>query len=280
MSLIYCPECGQELSTEAVACPNCGRPNTVRPAAYPRVILADPEPRNDAVPKWVVFPVAILGVIVLFLLVYLFTADSSSDNANLAVKVNAGESRREARTTEPPPVSDPYPASGTSNLPMDSRTVNVPGSQVAPPQPAVGTVFIDAKVATRTGTGVPVRNVKFYLLDKDIETILSDAELEPIEGQTLAASFGMAIADSAKYAEFYRGALRALRDHIKYAGTTDSQGRAQLGSVKPDSYYLFGAARSGNGFAVWNSTVSVVGGDNRVELSPQPVTEMPGTFGE
>ncbi len=30
MSLISCPECGREISTEAVACPQCGHPN--RPA--------------------------------------------------------------------------------------------------------------------------------------------------------------------------------------------------------------------------------------------------------
>ena len=29
----------------------------------------------------------------------------------------------------------------------------------------------------------PVKNEKFYLLDKDLEMILSEAGLEPIEGQ-------------------------------------------------------------------------------------------------
>lgn len=274
MSLIYCPECGHEISNESVACPNCGRPNTVRQAAMkPRVIIESPRAEENSVPKWVIFPVIIFGALFLFLLFYVMTRDDTA-NSNLAVKVNSSEQRhttREAETAPSQPTTDVLP---------DSHTVNVPGSSVPAPVPTVGTVFIDARVATRTGTQQPVRNAKFYLLDKDIESILNDASLEPIDGQSLATSLGIAIADPAKYADFYRDATHALKEHIKYAGSTDAQGKAQLGSVKPDSYYLFGATRSGNGFAIWNSTVSVIPGDNQVNLAPQSVTEMPSTMSE
>jgi hypothetical protein len=70
--------------------------------------------------------------------------------------------------------------------------------------------------------------------------------------------------------------MSALREHIKYTGSTDGAGKAQLGSVKPDRYYLFGVARTGEGFAMWNSSVSVIAGDNAVNLTPQQLTEMPG----
>lgn len=284
MSLIYCPECGHEISNEAVACPNCGRPNTVRPVAVkPRVIIADPKPEESTIPKWVIFPAVIFGALFLFLLFYIISGRDDTANSNLARRVNSSSERRTSRSTDERPSTSSSGISTTDTQyvpPSESRTVSVPGSSVAAPQPTVGTVHIDAKVATRTGTQQPVKNAKFYLLDKDIESILGDAGLEPIDGQTLVSSLGISIADPAKYADFYRDAIRALKEHIKYAGSTDGQGKAQLGSVKPESYYLFGAVRSGNGFAMWNSTVSVIAGDNQVDLAPQSVTEMPNTLGE
>jgi hypothetical protein len=136
-------------------------------------------------------------------------------------------------------------------------------------------VLIEAKVATRNGSTQSARNTRFYLLDKDIETILSDADLEPLEGQSLANSLAIATADQARFGNFYRQAMTALKEHIKYTGSTDGAGKAQLGSVKPDMYYLFGVARTGEGFAMWNSSVSVIAGDNAVNLTPQQLTEMP-----
>ena len=91
----------------------------------------------------------------------------------------------------------------------------------------------------------------------------------------MSVSLAMAMADQSTHGDFYRKAMAALRDHIKYAGTTDAEGKAQLGSVKPDSYYLFGFTKSGNSFAMWNSTVSVIGGENNLNLAPQTLTEMP-----
>jgi hypothetical protein len=77
-----------------------------------------------------------------------------------------------------------------------------------------------------------------------------------------------------KYGEFHRDALRAIKDHIKYAGTTDGSGKAQLGGVEPNSYYLFGVTRSSRGFAVWSSPVSIIGGENLLNLSPMQLTEI------
>jgi hypothetical protein len=150
---------------------------------------------------------------------------------------------------------------------------NVPGSSGT--VPSSGTVRIDAKVATRNGSTQGARNTRFYLLDKSLDEILSDADLEPIEGQSLANSLALATADQARYAEFYQAAMRALKEHIRYTGSTDGAGKAQLGSVKPDMYYLFGVVRTGEGFAMWNSSVSVIAGDNAVNLSPAQLTQMP-----
>jgi hypothetical protein len=119
-----------------------------------------------------------------------------------------------------------------------------------------------------------VKNEKFYLLDKDLESILSEANLEPIEGQTLLNSFGLSVLYPERFGAFNRDALRAIKDHIKYAGTTDANGKAELGGIEPDSYYLFGITRSGRGFAIWSSPVSINAGQNALNLTPQRLTEM------
>ena len=58
MSLVYCPECGHEISQNAVACPNCGLPiqdpavvvenNPVVPP--PAVIRT----RKEGIPPWAI----------------------------------------------------------------------------------------------------------------------------------------------------------------------------------------------------------------------------------
>lgn len=284
MSLIYCPECGHEISTAAVACPSCGRPVSAKPAAVPRVVV-EKEARTDSIPPWVIAPVIILGVLVLFGLIYLFTASDDNANADLALNVNTRrtESARSPVTTTDttvpstsmPVSNDPPPP---SYPPTSSQSVQ--GSQIDVPQTTKGTVVIDAKVSSRTGSPQPVRNTRFYLLDKDVESILSDADLDPIEGQTMAASLALATADQASYSDFYRAAMQALKEHIKYAGSTDTTGKAELGSVEPDSYYLFGVVRTGEGFAMWSSPVSVIAGENAVNLTPQPLTQMPSRTSE
>lgn len=281
MSLIYCPECGHETSTAAVACPNCGRPISARPAAVPQVVV-ERQPKTDSIPPWVIAPVVILGVIVLFGLIYLLTAEDDS-NSNLAVNVNAGRDGEVARvpdrTNDTTAPASSMPAAEEPSTSYPTSPQNVPGSRVDPAQ-TKGTVVIDARISTRTGTSQPVRNTRFYLLDKDVESILGDADLDPIEGQTLSGSLALATADQRRYGEFYRLAMQALKEHIKYAGNTDTMGKAQLGSVEPDSYYLFGVARTGEGFAMWSSPVSVIAGENAVNLTPQPLTQMPSRSSE
>jgi len=104
--------------------------------------------------------------------------------------------------------------------------------------------------------------------------------VDPIEGNSLTGSLGLAAAMPDRYGDFQRRAMQALKSHIKYAGTTDSNGKAQLGGINPDSYYLFGVVRSGNGFAIWSSPVSIVPGDNVLDLTPQTITEIDRSSGE
>jgi hypothetical protein len=285
MALINCSECGHEVSTDAVACPNCGRPIAAPappPVVHRKVVVADAT-RDDGFPKWLIVPIVILGAIVVFLLVALMrnendTADSRNINVNVAQR-RASESRETSNSrvdTSPNEVSVPSSAT-TVSTPLASAPQTVPPAaqtEVATIPADRGSVTIDAKIATAAGAVQSVKNEKFYLLDEDLETILSDADLEPIEGQTLTNSFGLAVLYPDRYADFQRDALNAIKKHIKYSGTTDAAGKASMKDVKPDSYYLFGITKTRNGFAVWSSPVSITGGENKLNLSPARLNEM------
>lgn len=264
MALIYCPECGHEISTAAVACPNCGRPISANSAIEGRTA---PKRHDEGVPKWLFIPLAAVGAVIVIALLVLFSRNSEDANSNLRVGVN----------TQRP---DTPPINATATAPMANSQVSVPGSQVGVEvPPAKGTVTIDAKIAARNGPQ-PVKSERFYLLDKDVEAILNDASIEPIANQTLLNSFGLSVAYPDRYGDFNRRALAAIRPHIKYAGTTDVNGKATLGGVEPSGYYLFAVARSGNGFAVWSSPVSVIAGENALNLAPVTLTEIDLTSGE
>ena len=286
MSLIYCPECGHEVSNSAVACPNCGRPLATAPVVEKKVVVARPH-REGGFPPWMAIPIAAIGVLLLIVLWVAFARNNDDANSNLMVNVNTSRPNRPGVNT---PTSETTVGTATApstiTVPNDSQSVSVPGTQTgitsapsnmsggAPSMPTKGSVVINAKIATKNGQTQAVKNERFYLLDRDLETILSDARIDPIEGQTLLNSFGLSVMYPNRYGEFHTKAMAAIKDHIKYAGTTDGSGKAQLGGVQPDSYYLFGVTKSRDGFAVWSSPVSVIAGENLLNLSPQQLTEI------
>lgn len=273
MSLIYCPECGHEISSAAVACPNCGRPLSARPHVVEATPVVAPVERRDGVPSWVFIPLGIIGAVLLIVFFVVMSRNSEDDTSNLNVNVSA----RRQQTTASERANTDIPSTSVNVPPATSgQTVTVPGAQteVGSTTATRGSVVIDAKIAGRTGAPQPVKNEKFYLLDKDLESILSDARLEPIEGQTLVNSLGLSVLYPDRFDDFNRNALRAIKNHIKYAGTTDASGKAELGGVEPDSYYLFAVTRSGKGFAIWSSPVSIVAGQNALNLTPARLTEV------
>lgn len=261
------------------------------PVAAKRVVVASPVRREPGIPPWAFVPIGI-GAILLIFFAYLMLR-SSSDEGNTNVNVNlaarrTADSERESRTTTVPSTSTDVPVSTMPDTSMPatsvpSTTTTVPGSSAVPvaPAPVSGTVKITARISPpRSSSTQPVRGTKFYLLDRDLETILAEASVEPIEGNTLAASLGLAAVYPDRYAEFQRAAMRAIGRHVKYTGTTDSSGNANLTGVDPQQYYLFGITRVGRGFAMWDAPVSIIAGENVLNLSPQSVTEIPGATGE
>lgn len=232
--------------------------------------------RENGVPGWIFIPLGIIGAVLLIVFFVVMSRNNEDANSNLAVNVSARRSAANVERTSDIP-------SSTVTVPpaTETQTVTVPGSQTSVTSSALkGSVTIDAKIANRTGAPQPVKNEKVYLLDKDLEMILSEAGLQPIEGQTLMNSLGLSVLYPDRFDAFNRDALRAIKDHIKYAGTTDSNGKAELGGIEPNNYYLFAVTKSGRGFAIWSSPVAINPGQNALNLTPQQLTEMNVSPGE
>lgn len=282
MTLLHCPECAHEVSVEATACPNCGRPIGVQPlpVVVERKVIVSQVPRESSFPPWAIVPIVLLALVLLVVGVMVFRQSGEQANTNISVNL-AGkrpgtESSRETRTTTVPS-TESQPAS----IPP-SQTTTVPGTTTTVPNmppPNKGTVKLSAKVAPASGAPQAARGTRFYLLDKDVESILSEARIDPIEGNTLAASLGLAAVFPARYGQFQRAAMSAISKHVKYSGTTGSSGNADIKGIEPASYYLFAITRASGGFALWNQSVSVIAGDNVMNLSPQSITEVPDPNG-
>jgi hypothetical protein len=294
MSLVYCPECGHEISQNAVACPNCGLPIQAQEVVVEeRPVMPTPVVtsvrRESGIPPWAMVLMGVLGVLLLVVIFMLFRGSGTDSNVNLALNANRRQTdinRASTNTTVPSTDSQSVTVPGSQvSVPSTSypTTTTVPGTTtdapVAPP-PDKGTVTITAKLMNRRGDTLPAKSAKFYLLDKDLETILSEARVEPIEGNSLAGSIGLAAVYPDRYGDFQRAAMRAIGAHAKYSGTTDGSGAAKIGAIAPKEYYLFAIVRVGSGFALWNSPVSVIAGDNMLDLSPQSITEIADNSGE
>ncbi|CAN5450632.1 hypothetical protein BH10ACI1_BH10ACI1_03540 [soil metagenome] len=292
MSLITCPDCGHEISTAAVACQNCGRPIT-DPTIERNVVVAEvPPPIREEFPKWVIIPLALFGVILLFILfVWMRHADDTA-NTNLNVNVTTRRPTNSSRETttvrdEPNEINVP-----SSDVPS---TINVPQTQTqTQPQPQTqstvtnipsetttttvrsdkGTVSFEAKVMAKTGGAQSVKNEKFYLLKKDLESILDDANIEDESGQGLRNAFGLSVLYPERYREINQKSFAAIKKNIVYSTMTGADGKAVLKDVKPDSYYLFAITKTRTGFAIWSAPVTIIPGENLLNLSPVQMTEV------
>jgi hypothetical protein len=288
MSLTTCPECAHEVSTTAAACPNCGHlfvPPVVRPPIQRNVVVSEIPRTREGFPPWAFIPLGVLGLLLVFLLFYFLRSD---DNANSNINVNVAAQRIPANTRETtvrtdtppnevviPPSSEPQQVIVPPSVPPSSSSqttiTTVPPETVAPDK---GTVSLEAKIATKSGSIQPVKAEKFYLLDKDLQSILSDANINDETGQGLTTAFGLSVVYPDKYSETRKKALDAINKHVKYDVITDSSGKAQMKDVKPDSYYLFGITKTRNGYAIWSSPVSIRPGDNSLVLDPVRMTEI------
>jgi hypothetical protein len=273
MSLVNCPECNHQVSASADACPNCGHPFTP-PAVKSKVITHTST--QESFPKWIFIPLGILGLVLVFVLIMFMQNKDETANRDIDVNINPQRQTAERRDTNPPPndvVIPPSTTTDTTNppqtIPPDTQTTVIENDS-----PDKGVVNIEAKVTDTTGKTDPVEKEKFYLLDKQLESILSEANIKSIDGQTLVNTFGLSVLNPGKYSDINKKALEAIEDHVKYDTLSDSSGKAQLKGVEPGSYYLFAIHKTTNGFAIWNSPVTIKPGQNPIVLSPARITEV------
>jgi hypothetical protein len=276
MALINCPECAREVSSTANACPNCGRPLSEPPPAITRKAVVTVPPKSRDFPNWIFIPIAVLGILVIFLMIALFrNNEQDADSRNVNVNIAA----RQTPVTLDTPVRIEPADSAVIPPPVETTGPVIPQTVPAQTQTDLdsmpGTVLLEAKVAVPTGTPQPVRDEKFYLLDRDLESILREAKIETVAGQNQVNSFGLSVLYPDRHPEIRTKALAAINRHIKYDTTTDAAGRANLRQVTPGSYHLFGITKTRNGFAVWSSPVAVSAGENRLVLEPARFTEVP-----
>jgi len=287
MSLIICPECAHEVSSSAAACTNCGHP-FVKPVVQRNVVVSELPREKDDFPKWIFIPLGLLGIVLLFvLLAYMRNDDEDARNINvrIASQPTNSSSSRANTSIEAPPNQIVVPPSQTGQVVVPPSSSSVPVAPpssittVAPPTettlpPDKGTVNLEAKVATRTGGTQPVRAERFYLLSKDLESILSDANIDDETGQGLSNAFGLSVVYPDRYGDINKKALAAIGKYTVYKTQTDASGKAQMKGVKPDNYYLFGITKTGRGFAIWSSPVTIQAGDNSLVLPAAQMTEI------
>lgn len=288
MSLINCPECGKECSSTATDCPNCGHP-FVKPVVQPRVIVQEVE-REDSFPKWIFIPLILLGAGILFaLFMILGRGDPDQKNINVNITTARQNGSTPITTTVPvssqpstvtvPSTSQPSTITVPQSVPPPSTVTTVPSTggaaTVTDPVPSdKGSAILDAKILTKSGAAQPVQKVKFYLLDKDLDSILSEAQIEDELGQGAVNAYALSVVNPGKYRETNQKANAAIKKHVIYSTTTDAAGKAQIPDIKPKNYYLFGITATKNGFAVWNSPVNINNGQNLLNLAPVSLTEV------
>lgn len=289
MALTICPECAHEVSSSAAACPNCAHP-FARPVVQPRVVVQEFVEEDSGFPKWAFIPLGLLGLTLLFVLFAFLRNGDDEDQRNINVKI-AGQqpvsnSRDTTTTVRPdsppnqvvvPSTSQPgqivVPPSTSTTVP--STTTTIPSTETTLP-PDKGTVALEAKVLGKNSSAPQaVRGARFYLLKKDAESVLSEADIENETGQgSLINALGLSIVYPDRYGDFSKQAMSAISKNAAYNFTTDPSGKANLKDVKPDNYYLFAVTKSGNGFVLWNQSVTIQAGQNSLILSPASPTEV------
>jgi len=284
MSLIICPDCKHEVSTAAVACQNCGRP-IADPLLQRNVVVAEVPPPvvREEFPKWIFIPLAAFGVILLFTLFYFMSKEDETANANVNFSTTNRRPTETRETTsvrnEPNQINVPSTTSPSSvSVPQTETRVpqtvtNVP-SETTTVKVDKGVVNFQAKIMTKTGGTQPVKNERFYLLKKDLEEVLEDADIEDETGQGLRNAFGLSVLYPERYREINQKAMAEIKKNIVYSTSTSAVGDGMIKDIKPDNYYLFAITKTRDGFAIWSSPVNIIAGENLLNLSPAQMTEI------
>lgn len=151
------------------------------------------------------------------------------------------------------------PGTFTATRSATAGTVTATGS---------GVLVIQAGIVYKVGGSQAVARVPFYLLNKDLNAILSEAGLQPDRGMSLLDTFAFAtrFQGQSKYTQFYQTAMRALQPHIVAQTVTGFDGVGQFPAVPAGVYYVMGYTQTRRGFALWNVSVGIPTGQSSFVL--------------
>jgi hypothetical protein len=248
-------------------------PTIVEPIPQREVIIQPP--REKAFPAWIIAPIIILGAVLVFVLFAVMRSNDDESNRNVNVRlgteresVNSRSNRvaqsetRSSDVTVPSTSAPPSQSSEVTVPPSQSTTINTPPTDTrtaTADNVPVGksSLTVEAKIRGTTGREQAVQKETFYLLKKDLRTILEEADIDDEEGQGVVNAFGMSIVYPGRYPEIRRKALAAISKYTVAKTLTDAQGKAKFPDVKPDSYYLFGITKTPEGFSVWDQPITL-----------------------
>lgn len=125
-----------------------------------------------------------------------------------------------------------------------------------------GSLSVEAGIVFTSGDIKPAARVDLFLLDADVETILSDTYGESASLKSITLDLNYPIFET----NGVQKALAAIKPHIVASATTDFQGKAKFPSVKAGSYYLFGFTKAGKSAVVWNYGITIKSGTNSIIL--------------
>lgn len=153
-------------------------------------------------------------------------------------------------------------------LPGSFTATRSTSAAVAADSAGTGVLSIQAGIVYKMGGSQAVARVPFFLLNKDLNAILSDAGLQPDRGMNLLETFAFATRyqSQSKYAQFYQAAMRAIQPHIVAQTVTGFDGVGQFPAVAAGVYYVMGYTQTRGGFALWNVSVGVPTGQSSFVL--------------
>jgi ribosomal protein S27E len=151
MSLINCPDCGNECSSTAVACPNCGHP-FAKAAVQPKVIVKE-VPRKESFPKWIFIPLALLGATILFVVFTMLNRDDTTEQRNINVNISSRSPDRVQTTTSNISTTS-LPSTVTVPSTSQPSTITVPSTTTTVDQPSTVTSVPSNPGSTIVETGL------------------------------------------------------------------------------------------------------------------------------
>jgi hypothetical protein len=129
-----------------------------------------------------------------------------------------------------------------------------------------GTLSIEAGLVFKSGDVKPVARVEFYLLNKDLNSVLEEANIQSESGMNLVSTLALALSYPNFHQDTVEKAITSIKFHSVSSAITDFQGKATFRPVKTGNYYLYGFAKAGNSKVLWNLNVSLKNGQNSITL--------------